>query len=57
MNEDLLNEIVHELRRQNVQLEKIERKQKESTWYLWLIALIMVASIVIPLVVGEMRRW
>ena len=50
MNEDLLNEIIHELRKQNVQLDKIQRKQKESTWYLWLIALILVVSVVLPLV-------
>ncbi|QEG21492.1 hypothetical protein MFFC18_13480 [Mariniblastus fucicola] len=46
--DEILDEIASELRRQNIILEKIFRKQRESTWYLWLIALIVTVSILVP---------
>ena len=55
MNDDLLNEIVKELRRQNVLLGKMERKQQEFTWYLWLIALILSLSVLFPLLFAWFR--
>ena len=55
MNDDLLNEIVKELRRQNVLLGKMERKQQEFTWYLWLIALILSVSVLFPLLFAWFR--
>ena len=55
MNDDLLNEIVKELRRQNVLLGKMERKQQELTWYLWLIALILSLSVLFPFLFAWFR--
>lgn len=56
MSNELLDEIVHELRRQSVLLEKLNRRHKESAWYLWLIALILVVSIVVPFVLMAVSR-
>ena len=56
MNDELLKEIVEELRRQNVLLAKLERKQSESTWYLWLLAVILAVSIVLPFVMGIIKN-
>ena len=56
MNDELLKEIVEELRRQNVLLAKLERKQSESTWYLWLLAVILAVSVVLPFVMGIIKN-
>jgi len=55
MSDDLLDEIVHELRKQNVLIEKLNRKQKESTWYLWLISLILLVSVFVPFVLAAIE--
>ena len=55
MNDELQNELIDHIRRQNLILKRIEKKQAEATWYLWLIALIVVVAIVLPLVFGGLR--
>ena len=55
MNDELQNELIEQIRRQNLILKRMEKKQAEATWYLWLIALIVVVAIVLPLVFGGLR--
>lgn len=50
MNDDQLNEIIEELRKQNAKLEKLVRKQSEMVWYVWLTAMILIATVVLPVV-------
>jgi len=56
MNDDLQNELISEIRRQNIILKRGEAKVKEATWYLWLIAIIMVVAIVVPFVFVGLGR-
>jgi len=56
MNNDLLNEIIRELRKQNVKLDQIHLKQKELTWYLWFIAVILAVSIALPVALSTAGR-